>query len=69
MKFTANQTFLDGTERFEEGVEYDHPKGAVFVAAGWADTDSTSPTVRREQDIYRTPVDLAPHDSTHEAKD
>lgn len=38
MKITANQTFLDDRDRYEEGEEYEVPieKGYYFCRLGWA---------------------------------
>lgn len=45
MKIKATTTFLDGTNRFEKGMEYivSDLKGVTFIAHGWAkDANSDS---------------------------
>lgn len=46
MKIRANQVFLDGYDRFEEGEEYDvEPgRGEYFIRNGWADSEEFSGT-------------------------
>ena len=44
MKINATQTFLDGTDRYEEGTEYDVTPGAgeYFVRNGWASANDAT---------------------------
>jgi len=46
MKIRANQVFLDGYDRFEEGEEYDVDpgRGEYFCRNGWATSEEFSGT-------------------------
>lgn len=64
MEITANQTFLHGHDRYEEGETYDVPEGLAtyFVMAGWADSDDLAAPGHAPSEE----VTLDVHSSTHD---
>lgn len=68
MKITATTTFLHGTDRFEDGQEYEVPDalGGYFVGNGWAKTDDAEIDVVLQPQNVTLQVDNAVHESSSE---
>ena len=66
MKFTATTTFLHGTERYEEGKEYEEPSALAgyFIGCGWASSDSKTAEVLQPQTVT---LDIQSGSSNHKA--